>query len=326
MTTSHKENCKRLMDVVKPIDTLGILILADPDAMASALALKRIYWRKAKKVNIYHINSIKRPDNLAFIKLLKIEQQHIRHIKPREITKWAIVDSQPHHHKEFMNYTFDIIIDHHPADNASTGEFVDIQENYGATSAIMTEYMKAAGIIPSERLATALLYGIKTDTDNFVKSFVSNDINAFRYLCQLANMNILKKIESSEITRQTLTSYRFAIDHLKIINDIAFVHMNGVKNPDTLVIIADFFMKLAEVTWSVVSGIYNKNLIVIFRNSGFGNDAGKVAQDLFGKWGGSAGGHREAARAELPLEKLPKITKGKLFYANFVKKHLAAIK
>ena len=61
---------------------------------------------------------------------------------------------------------------------------------------------------------------------------------------------------------------------VKIINDIAFVHMEKVKNPDNLVIIADFFMKLAEVAWSIVSGIYKNNLIIIFRSSGLGNDAG----------------------------------------------------
>lgn len=51
----YKENYKRLMEIVKPVDTLGILISADPDAMASALALKRLFWRKAKKVTIYTI-------------------------------------------------------------------------------------------------------------------------------------------------------------------------------------------------------------------------------------------------------------------------------
>ncbi|MBW1804582.1 MAG: hypothetical protein JRJ85_28120 [Deltaproteobacteria bacterium] len=77
-----KERCKRLLSVVDTEDTLGILINADPDAMASAVALKRIFWRKVRKAEIYHINAIQRADNLAFIKFLRIDQKHIRHLKP----------------------------------------------------------------------------------------------------------------------------------------------------------------------------------------------------------------------------------------------------
>jgi len=69
---------KRLMGVIKPVDTLGILINADPDALASALALKRLFWRKARGVEIFHINTINRPDNQAFIKLLKINLEQIQ--------------------------------------------------------------------------------------------------------------------------------------------------------------------------------------------------------------------------------------------------------
>lgn len=78
------------------------------------MALKRLFWRKAKKVNIVRINKIERADNLAFVRLLNRKQQHIQNFKAMDVTKWAIVDSQPHHHDVFNKYHFDIIIDHHP--------------------------------------------------------------------------------------------------------------------------------------------------------------------------------------------------------------------
>jgi nanoRNase/pAp phosphatase (c-di-AMP/oligoRNAs hydrolase) len=298
------EKCKRLLEIISPEDTLGIIINADPDAIASALALKRLFWRKVRKIAIYHINPIDRPDNLAFVKLLKIKMQLIRSMRGRKIKKWAIVDSQPNHHERFMNHYFDIIIDHHTVEPSSKAPFLDIKEGYGANSTIMTEYLRASRITPSPRLATALFYGIKTDTDNFVRESLPNDINAFRYLYRFTNMNIIKKIESSEITRQTLSDFRLAIERLTFIEDIAFVNMGEVDNPDTLVIIADFFMKLAEAQWSIVTGIYEEKLIVILRNARFRGDAGKTAQKLFGAWGGFAGGHKSAARAEIPLKNI----------------------
>jgi nanoRNase/pAp phosphatase (c-di-AMP/oligoRNAs hydrolase) len=300
-STSAAERCKRLQEVVNPEDILGIMINADPDAMASALALKRLFWRKVRKAEIYHINSIQRADNLALIKFLKLKQLHVRRINRKTITKWALLDSQPPHNEEFTKFNFDIIIDHHPFATPFSARFIDVREGYGANSTILIEYLRAAKIRPSPRLATALFYGIKTDTDNFVRGSLPSDINAFRYVYKFANMNIIKKIESSEMTKRTLASYRLALERLTVLKDVAFVHMDVVENPDVLVLIADFFMKLAEVTWSIVSGTYLDKLIVIFRYAGFRGDAGKAAQRIFGDYGGTAGGHKSAARAEIPL-------------------------
>ena len=300
-STSFADKYIRLLEVVHPSDTLGILIHADPDSMASAMALKRIFWKKARRVWIYRVNSIKRADNLAFVKFLAVELKHIRYLKRSAVRKWALVDSQPHHHALFMGRPYSIIIDHHPVTHPIKADFLDIQEDFGANASLMTEYLRAAKIRPSPKLATALFYGIKTDTNNFVRVAIHHDMDAFKFLYRYVNLRILGKIESSEMTRGVLAKYRLAMEHVVFIRDIAFVHMGRVSNPDLLVMIADFFMKIAEIRWSIVSGAYRKDLIVILRNAGFHGDAGKTARLLFGGLKGSAGGHRNAARAEIPL-------------------------
>ncbi|RJR33783.1 MAG: exopolyphosphatase [Desulfobacteraceae bacterium] len=302
-STSSIEKCKRLFELVSPDDVLAILINADPDAIASALALTRLLWRRIKRTLVFHVNTIKRADNLALIKLLKIQQQHIRKLNPAEITRWALVDSQPSHHELLSRYKYDIIIDHHPFVTSTSAQFLDVKEEYGANSTIMTEYLRATKVKPSPRLATALFYGIKTDTDNFVRPSTQNDINAFRYLYPFANLNLIKKIESSEMTRQTLAGFRTAMENLTFLKDKAFIHMGRVNDPDILVIIADFFLKMVEATWCIVSGVYGQKLIVIFRNAGFRLNAGSTAQALFGQWG-SAGGHTSTARAEVPVQEI----------------------
>lgn len=316
-STSLIEKCKRLQEVVSQEDSLAILINADPDSMASALALKRFFWHRVKKTSIYHINTIKRADNLALMKLLKIDQRHIRDLNSSEITKWAILDSQPHHNEQYGKYQFDIIIDHHPVCPRSVAPFVDIREDYGANSTIMTEYLRTVKIKPSHRLATALFYGIKTDTDNFARPSLPNDIKAFRYLYQFANINIIKKIESSEMTKKTLNSFRTAMENLTLLKDKAFIYMGKVNDPDILVIIADFFLKLAEASWCIVSGIYGQKLIVVIRNAGFRLDAGRMAEKLFGQHG-SAGGHKSAARVEISLKKIGSGIDDMTDYKHFV--------
>ena len=301
-SVSVAEKLKRLQEIVDPDDALGILIEADPDAIASATALKRIFWRKARRVSIYHINTIQRADNLAMIELLKIELQHVKALEPSKFTKWAVVDSQPHHSEILDSFSFDIILDHHPSVPEYQAKWVDVIENYGAASSMMTEYLRAARIRPSMKLATALFYGIKTDTDDFVRASIPNDINAFQYLYRFANINIIKKIESSEMTRKMLASFKLAMDRLTLWKDKAYIHMGQVDSVDTLVMIADFFMKFAEASWSIVSGTVDKKLFVIFRNAGLRGDAGKTAKRLLGELDGVAGGHRSAARAEIPVE------------------------
>lgn len=325
-SVTSAEKCKRLMEILSPEDTWGIVMNADPDAIASALALKRLFWRKVRKVTLFHINPIQRADNLALIRLLRITMQRIRSMKGRKIPRWAIVDSQPHHHERFMNHPFDVIIDHHPIGPPSEAAFIDIKEDYGANSTILTEYLRASKITPSPRLATALFYGIKTDTDNFVRESSPSDMNAFRYLYPLANMNTIKKIESSEMSRETLTDFRLAMEQAIFIKDIAYVNMGEITRPDVLVIIADFFMKVAETEWSIVTGIHQDRLIVILRNAGFRGDAGKMAQKLFGSWGGSAGGHKSAARAEVPLKNMMGETEDRSLPNQLVLKQLQRLK
>jgi nanoRNase/pAp phosphatase (c-di-AMP/oligoRNAs hydrolase) len=320
-STSLVEKCTRLRDVVTFEDTLGVLINADPDSIASAIALKRIFWRKVKKTIVYHINTIQRADNLSLIKLLKIELRHSRHLEKNQITKWAIIDSQPRHDPAFGKINFDIIIDHHPIDQQSSARFMDIREDYGACSTILTEYLRALKIKPSPRLATALFYGIKTDTDNFARPSLPNDINAFRYLYEISNLHIIKKIESSELSKKTLPGFRKAMDNIRFVRDIAFIHMGNVNSPDMLVMVADFFLKMAEASWCIVSGVYLQKLIVIFRNAGFRRDAGKMAVKAFGQWG-SAGGHQSAARAEIPLKNIEAELENKTDISQFVIKRI----
>jgi len=307
--------------MVSKDDTLGIAIVADPDAIASALALKRIFWHKVRKTVICRVNAIKRTDNLAMLKSLRINLPYIKQVDTGEISKWAIVDSQPHHHKSLTNIDFTIILDHHPPAAGLKISFQDIREGYGATSSIMTEYLRAADITPSAKLATALFYGIKTDTNNFARQSTTADIKAFRYLYPHVNLNIIKKIEASEINKKNLDDFRKAFDALEFIGGTAYIHMGEVKDPDILVIIADFFLKMAETTWCMVSGIYGRKIIIIIRNVGFRLDAGKIAARLFSNLE-SGGGHKNAARVEIPISAFKKEVGALSKISDYIKKKI----
>ncbi len=300
---SNRERVRTLLSHFKKDDRVLIMIWADPDAMASALAMKRLIRQRVSEVTIAHVNEIRRVNNLAMMQLLKIPLVKIRQVKPAEYTKRILLDSQPPHNPEFMKWDFDVVIDHHPLTTGWEAPFIDVRPEYGATSSMLTEYLRTLKIKPSVALATALIYGIKTDTNNFEKECTIQDVLCFQYLFKRMNRHLLHKIEASDIRRSELKYFRRAFEEVKIRKQRLLAHIGRVPNPDILVIIADFFNHVHEIGWVFISGEYKDRLVVIIRCDGYRKDAGKLAQKVFGPLG-FAGGHREKARAEVPLEKL----------------------
>lgn len=306
MKRSIVEKLHRFYDQFSGEDRVLIIINADPDAIASAMAIKRLLWRKTAGVTISHINIIQRPDNIAMIELLGVSITHVNDIPEGIHNRFVIVDSQPEHHPAFARFCpAHVVIDHHPPTDFQAN-FSDVRPGYGATASILTEYLRAAGIKPSTKLSTALYHAIKNDTANFERPSLVEDIRAFQFLHRHANILLARKIERAEIRPEYLKFFATAFQNHKIHAGRLYSHLGSVKNPDVCVLIADFFMRVHSITWSIVSGICGQQLVIVFRNDGLRKDAGKLAKKAFGSFG-SAGGHKVMARAEIPLASLESI-------------------
>lgn len=302
MALSGTERLKRLYARFERSDHVLVMINADPDAIASAMAVKRLLWRRVSEVTITHVNVIERPDNLTMIRCLGVELVHVNDIDMNKYNRRVIVDSQADHHERFSTVSFDVVIDHHPVSSAQA-PFVDIRPEYGATATILTEYLRAAKINPASKLATALFFAIKTDTANFERKTVMEDIRAFQFLYRFVDKPMAQRIEQGEIKYDFLKYFELALRRRKMRKGRIFVYLGPVSNPDVCVLIADFFMRVDAVRWSIVCGKYDKTLVVIFRNKGSRKHAANMAKNAFGQFG-TAGGHKSMARAEFPLSRL----------------------
>ncbi|MCB2167101.1 MAG: DHH family phosphoesterase [Deltaproteobacteria bacterium] len=299
MISKNKEKLARFYEQFGGSDQVLILINADPDAIASAMAVKRLLWRKVAGIVISHINVIQRPDNLTMTRLLGVPVVHRDAIEPDRFQRKVLIDSQPNHNEVFSRFRYDVIIDHHPDTHPQAGH-VDIRPRYGATASIMTEYLRAAKIKPSTKLATGLFHAIKTDTRNFERETQIEDVIAFQYLFRYANIPLARRIEQADLQPGFLTFFRKAIQARRFRKGKMFAHLGPVPSADVCVLVADFFMRVETVTWSIVSGICDEQLVVILRNDGIRKNAGSLARSSFGEFG-SAGGHKTMARAELAL-------------------------
>ena len=300
-----KSRLEAFWGIFEKEDEVLVVINADPDAIASAMAVKKLLRYRVKSVTIAHPNEIRRVNNVTMVERLKVPLVRLKSISLANYSKQVMVDSQPNHLPNFDGLQVDAIIDHHPAGNGGWKDvtFVDIRPEYGACSTMFVEYLRAANLKPSVALATALFYAIKVDTQNFENKSVQADGICFRYLFDIANRNLVRKFELADLRRSELKYFNVALAGLKYSKGRYYSHLGRVRSPDVLVIVADFLNHVGEIDWVFVSGIHAEKLVVIFRCDGYRKSAGKLATKIFGELG-SAGGHKEAARAEVPLKKL----------------------
>jgi nanoRNase/pAp phosphatase (c-di-AMP/oligoRNAs hydrolase) len=286
-------------------DFCCVLIVADPDAMASALAVKRLIAQRVAGATIAAVNEITRPDNLSMIRYLRIPVVNWKEEMRSAYHKFLLVDSQPHHNPAFHDIHFTAVIDHHPQapEHPIHAAHVDIRPGYGATATILTQYLQAARIRPNSRLATALQIGIRTDTATFIRSGEAEDLSAFKFLSKFSDQALLRRILQSEYLIKWLPLFSHAFASLMPCGTGYYSFVGNVPNPDILVSIADFFMRIHGLKWAAVCGAYEETVIVVFRSDGTRN-IGRFASERFASLG-SAGGHRMLARAEFPRNQIP---------------------
>jgi len=292
---------QRLYQLFTHEDRLLILIDPDPDAIASGPGLKTP--PVASPVFVCHRRHPPHnpPPESTDGAALSIALSPLQELKLEDYNRKALVDNQPSHHELLGGHRYDVIIDHHPRVPETKARLVDIRPEYGATSTIMTEYLREVRIKPSLKLASALYYGIKTDTANFERPAIEADVRAFHYLFGFTRRPLVRRLEFAEFNVPMLGYFQQALNRFRIRHNRLYTFLGPVNTPDILVILADFFLRTGEVSWTIVGGIYQDKLVVIFRNDGLRKNAGRLALQAFGKLG-SAGGHAASARAEVPLD------------------------
>lgn len=294
---------RELREVHRHAKNLLILVhnQPDPDSIASALALRTLLKRNKRTATIGYLGEeISRPENVAMVELLNID---LSIVSPSDIEKFdsvSLVDVQPDYFPmEISNV--DSVIDHHPENIECDANFAEISSEEGATATIMTRFLRASQMEISEKLSTALLYGIKTDTVTLNRGADLDDLEAFTYLFKRADLALLRRIESKNIYSEEIKCYGEALLGHWIEDDIIFMNLRNVQREHLISQLADLGIKIEGVKWAVAFGVVSNQLIISVRNLGFMKSAGRLLFELFDEIG-SGGGHRSYAKAVIPME------------------------
>ncbi len=279
----------------------------DPDSIAAAAALASLLRHTFKKrVTIAYGGIIGRAENQEMVRALRIRLSHLRHLNWKHYKHYALVDTQPQTGNNQLPkaLTPDVVFDHHPMRRATQPvPFTDIRTHYGATATILAEYLMASGEKISKGEATALVYAIRSETQDFGREFSGPDKAAFDLLFPLSDSRALARIQSPRLPLSYFHTLHEAVENLESVGTLVVSHLGRVQQPDIIPEIADLLVRIEGKTWSLCTGIYQDRIYLSLRTSNPRADAGRLMRRLLGRRG-KGGGHGMTAGGWIDITKV----------------------
>lgn len=275
----------------------------DPDTIASGLALQYLLSEMGKIKSTFAFDGIVgRSENRALIDYLNLDYQFLDQVIPWNYDLIALVDTHigMGNNPLGSEHLVTIEIDHHQThEKHQKAQFSDIRESYGATATILSGYLFAAGLKISTRLATALFYAIKAETQDLGREAEVPDRKAYLILYQLIDFRALAKIQRSSLPPQYFQDIGRAIRRTLVFDNVVISAPGKVDHPDMVAELADTFLRLKDMQWAIVMGFYQEYLYISVRTNDPECDAGKLVKNVVAKMG-SAGGHDMLAGGKIP--------------------------
>jgi nanoRNase/pAp phosphatase (c-di-AMP/oligoRNAs hydrolase) len=276
----------------------------DPDSIASAVALRKIANALGEtQCSIVHGGRIGRGENRALVQYLRLNLRLCSEVDFAKFDLVAMVDTQPGTGNNCVpeGVTPDIVIDHHPFRRASKAAAVaDVRSKYGATSTILVEYLIELGIPPDMALATALLFGIRSDTQDLGREAVRADIDAIDFLFPLANHRMLGEIQRGSVERPYFAMLTKALENARVYGRSIITTLDTIDNPDMIGEVADLLLRDEDIIWTMCSGLYQGRLLISIRSLDENGRADKIVRSVVARKG-AGGGHHSYAGGQIPL-------------------------
>jgi len=273
----------------------------DPDALASAFALNFLaregYGIESR---IAYSGVIGRKENRAMVSILRIP---VHRLRPGDLKKYkqiALVDTQP----SFTNNSFPknrkaaIVIDQHPSEINPAADLVLVDTGCGATCVILAQALLLQNVEIPERVATALAYGILSDTLNLYRARRPDVVQTYLSILQHADMRALAQIQNPVRSKRFFATLARCLNEALVYRTLIVAHLRVIENPDLVSQMAEFLLTYKAVRWSMCSGRYKGGLHVSLRSTNPDAEAGEKLREAFGNRK-QAGGHGAIAGGSL---------------------------
>ena len=279
----------------------------DPDALASGKALATLF-REAWGISgrLVYSGLVARAENQAVLKRLTPEWEHSDVLPDfKEYTAIAQVDTQPGAGNNRLNtvHPRHIVIDHHypVREILDTVTYSDIRTEMGSTVTMLFQYLEAAGIQPDPVLATAMFYGLKTDTRSLSRGASPADEVTFLELLHNLDQQELSRVELAGLSREYFRSFSRGLHATRVFGRVIVTRLGLITQPDFAAEMADILIRLQDAHAALCLGQHGDTLHISLRTEPMGEHAGKIIQQLIVS-PGKAGGHGTMAGGQIPLQ------------------------
>ena len=296
---------EEFVSLVEDADSIAVVCHdnPDPDCIASALALQTLASHAGvDTIDILYGGEVSHQQNRAFVNLLEVA---LSRFEDGDLETYDSVGFVDHSVKGENNSvpesaTIDFVIDHHPPEEEIDATFVDVREEFGATTTILVEYLRELDVTPDTDVATALLFAIRSETLEYLRGTTEMEYEASKFLHRYADTELLRRMTEPAFTPETLDTIGEAILEREVRASALVAGVGVINERDALPQAADYLMRLEGVSTVLVFGIVDDRIEVSARSKDSRVNLDQVMSAAFGDVG-SAGGHREMAGAQVPL-------------------------
>ena len=278
----------------------------DPDSLGGAVGLQE-FARLAAGIEskLAITGRILRAENQAMVRELRIAMDRLDTVRLSEFDCVALVDTQPGFGHTFVpaGTSVDIVLDHHVCDAARIEDvpFVDVRPEIGATSSLVTSHLMVAGVVPSPMAATALAYGIRTDTADLSRNVSDLDVQAWEYLSPHVDRQRLAAITNPRLPVAYFRTLMSALSKVRLYDGLSLCSLGRTTSAEMVAEVADLLLRMEGVRAVFCGGLVGQSYYVSVRTE-VGGDAWSLIKAGIDGEDGSCGGHGSVAGGSITLE------------------------
>jgi nanoRNase/pAp phosphatase (c-di-AMP/oligoRNAs hydrolase) len=276
----------------------------DPDAISSGWGISKLIETKLRRpVELIGGGAIVRAENRHMVELLSPPIKLVDEIRIDEGAAVLLVDCGPRSTNNLVSRHAIhpvAVIDHHLDSERSIDlAFADSRPDVAATATIAAEYLQEQGIEPSDTLATAMLYAIRTETRGFETRHTELDRKMVLWLTERSDPTLLAEIESAPLSFEYFSDLVLALESTVVFGDAALCLLPRAEGAEIVGELADLLVRCRRIRRVLSGAVVNGDLLVSVRTEREGDNAARLVQKLL-EGLGSGGGHDHRAGGKVP--------------------------
>ena len=278
----------------------------DADGIAASWAIKRLIDEETTcETRVIAGGEILRSENKRLIELLEPPIEMLDEYFVVSNVALIFVDCEPNSSRHLIDsQLFDplAVIHHHTLptinDPHSRPLVLDVRTEVSSASAIAASYLIELEIEPGEKLATALLYGIRSETKGCNPAYEAFDRSVLEWLMTRANLSMLGDIENAPLSAEYFGDFAQALLSCTLYGDTAFCMLPQASCPETIGEVAYLLIRREGLKQVLCAAVHNHRVLLSVRTEpGGGNAVALLDQTIKGL--GHAAGHPNRASATL---------------------------